>query len=261
MNITQVLRMSVQDTIPNASTTIRSALLTSTQPLIQNKIFLNPVVEDFPELKENYLAAIKEPMSISVIKYKLNSKTCKYQLLYEPLHDLCLMTYNCRLFNPSNDFLDAECTNFEKVIIDCVNSFLFKINCKKISTYAEFAETLLKPLSDIVVIESKQEPLAQPQTKQKTFEKGTATQQTIQDCIQKLTTLTQENQQKLIKMLVFELNSMDFDPENDQKCILQFDVENNPKQFWWFYENVLKCVQEETGEMEEEGEEVQESAQ
>ena len=80
-------------------------------------MFLNPVVEEYPDLKERYLSVVKEPMSISVLKYKLNVKTCKYSVLFEALHDLTLMSYNCRLFNPENQFLLNECARFESLIV------------------------------------------------------------------------------------------------------------------------------------------------
>lgn len=135
--------MAIMDTVPNSQTTIRSALLTSLQPLAQNKIFLNPVIEDFPELKEKYLNVIKEPMSVSVIKYRLNAKTCKYSVLFEPLHDLTLLVYNCRKFSPDNQYLMDECTRFEQLILQCLNTFLFKINCQSLSTYAELTDLCL----------------------------------------------------------------------------------------------------------------------
>ena len=52
-------------------------------------------------------------MSVSVIKYRLNAKTCKYSVLFEPFHDLTLLVYNCRKFSPDNQYLMDECTRFE----------------------------------------------------------------------------------------------------------------------------------------------------
>ena len=49
-------------------------------------------------------------------------------------------------------------------------------------------------------------------------------------------------------MLVFEMDN--FELGEEQKCVLQFDLENNPKQFWWFYENVLAEVKKTQEEIE-----------
>lgn len=80
---------------------------------------------------------------MSVIKYRLNAKTCKYSVLFEPLHDITLLVYNCRKFSPDNQYLMDECARFEQLIVQCLNTFLFKINCQSLSTYAELTDLCL----------------------------------------------------------------------------------------------------------------------
>eukprot|EP00703_Trepomonas_sp_PC1_P004043 JAP92563.1 Bromodomain-containing protein [Trepomonas sp. PC1] len=228
MHLTELLRVSVQQKQPNSDTTIRSCLLTSIQPLGSNKLFLNPVIQDYPSIRDFYLSVIKEPMSVFEIRQKLNQKSCKYKIVYEPLHDICLLTFNCRLFNAQNPDILQDCDKFEQAILQCINSFLFKMNCQQLSTYDDFSSLCMQPLQQIHV---------QKSVKQQKFERGTINQQVINDCLDKFEKLSQFQQQNLIKMLVFEMDN--FQLAEDQKCVLQFDLEENPKQFWWFYENVL----------------------
>lgn len=109
MTFASTLGTDIQQTLPTSDTTIRSALLTSLQPIGASRLFLNPVADEYPELAERYLAVIKEPVSVREIKYRLNNKTTRYHVLYEVYHDLALLTHNCLLFNPHNDFLRDEC--------------------------------------------------------------------------------------------------------------------------------------------------------
>ena len=97
-------------------------------------------------MQEQYLSVVKEPMSVSELKAKLNAKMCKYTLLYEAFHDLCLIAHNCRVFNSGNEYLIKETTLFEETVLQCVNQFLFKVKARPVSSYQEISGPSLLPL-------------------------------------------------------------------------------------------------------------------
>jgi len=63
----------------------------------RNRMFLNPVVETYPQLENAYLAVVKRPMDLQTIEDKIRKR--QYTCVDDMRVDLHLIAHNSRLFN------------------------------------------------------------------------------------------------------------------------------------------------------------------
>ncbi|KAH0576472.1 Bromodomain-containing protein [Spironucleus salmonicida] len=205
-----VNRELTQPTSPQAQIQTRQTLLTILHPLSQYPLFLNSVVDEYPDLKQIYLQKIKFPISLKEIKSKLQPRTLKYKFVGEVFRDLVLLLENCREFNAENDQLLLVAEQFEQAIQIQLNEFCKKLNAVSVD-YKQLKDNIFKEF----------EPFPLPQ------QAKSPTEQDFQQFQTKFNALIPEQQGRLLAIIADELEEFE-----GGDFVLEFGEENG-KIFWW----------------------------
>lgn len=227
VNLTCLLTKEIKDS--TGKTNFRLLLRDAMKDLDQFTLFVNPVIQDYPELKDQYLSVIEFPRCLTDIKNKLNAKnTACYTYVGDCLSDLCLIPTNAIRFNAGNDLLLEELSKFSQAVMRSVHEVFQRYN--SVALVNDQVAQFSAPEQMFRVIHGLFPPGKVPPCLIRKNKSRSPYYEEVQELMEIIKGLSASALSGCVAALSLELGNC---VDEDGKVVVEFSA-MRPHVFWWF---------------------------
>lgn len=226
-NLVTMLIREIKETMNKFN--IRTVLRDSMKPLDSFTLFQNPVVVDYPDLKQQYEAVIEFPCSLSEIKQRLSNRSGNtYTHIGDVFCDLCLTISNAMTFNKSNTVILEQVRIYSQAVLGVINDIITKYNQ---SVTPSSAVALFDTPDDMInAIFKYFTPGKLPKCLNRKKSLRSPYYDEVQELVQRLEQLPPKAMAGCISALMLELETA---CDESGRLVIDFS-QLKPASYWWF---------------------------